>query len=242
LSLLLGLVGPGAFAKQAESLPSVITQLMPAARHSSLDQTIMQLLSHYHYRQGKVDDALSVAIFDAYLEALDFNRSYFLASDITDLSKKYRLSLDDNLLSGNLQPAYEMFNIFQRRLAERTARIMEQLRQDVDFNIDESLDVERKKAPWPASQAELDELWRKRLKNELLSLKLAGKDLAAARETLQKRYEGQLRRTSQSTSEDVFQMYMNAVSQSFDPHTAYFSPRADRARRGKNRPLPAAAK
>lgn len=226
LSLLLGLVGPGAFAKQAESLPPVITQLMPAARHSSLDQTIMQLLSHYHYRQGKVDDALSVAIFDAYLEALDFNRSYFLASDITDLSKKYRLSLDDNLLTGNLQPAYEMFNIFQRRLAERTARIMEQLRQDVDFNIDESLDVERKKAPWPASQAELDELWRKRLKNELLSLKLAGKDLAAARETLQKRYEGQLRRTSQSTSEDVFQMYMNAVSQSFDPHTAYFSPRA----------------
>ena len=86
--------------------------------------------------------------------------------------------------------------------------------------------VERKKAPWPASQAELDELWRKRLKNELLSLKLAGKDLAAARETLQKRYEGQLRRTSQSTSEDVFQIYMNAVSQSFDPHTAYFSPRA----------------
>ena len=97
------------------------------------------MLSHYHYRQGKVDDALSVAISDAYLEALDFNRSYYLASDIADLSKKHRLSLDDNLLAGNLQPAYEMFNIFQRRLAERTARIMEQLRQDVDFNVDESL-------------------------------------------------------------------------------------------------------
>lgn len=224
--LLLVLATPGAMATSTESLPPVITQLAPAAKHHHLDQAIVRLLSRYHYRQGKLDDAMSSTILGTYLKALDFNRSYFLASDIATFNRKYRFTLDNYLLSGNLQPAYEIFNVYQRRLAERTDRVLDQLDQNIDFSIDETLELDREKASWAVSRTELDEIWRKRIKNELLLLMLTGEDLDAARATLKKRYQGRLRYAAQATSEDVFQAYMNAVSQNFDPHTAYFSPRA----------------
>lgn len=226
LSLVLLLAIPATVACQTEAALPVLPQLAPAPKYVKLDQTITRLLSDYHYRQAKLDNERSVMILAAYLQALDASRTYFLASDMATFNRKYRTTLHDYLLAGNLQPAYDIFNVYQRRLAERTVWILGQLRHaNFDFKVDESLELERKNAPWAASQAEQDEIWRKRLKNELLTLMLAGKDLAAARETLEKRYEVRLRGTAQYTSEDVFQLYMNAVSHSFDPHTAYFSPR-----------------
>lgn len=225
LLLLLFLGLPPAVAWQAEpDLPAVIYPLNPAEKHRDLDKAIARLLIRYHYKQGKLDDTLSQAILDSYLESLDVSRSYFLASDIAAFNR-YRSVLDDDLQSGNLGPAYDIFNVYQQRLAERTDRILAQLRREIDFSIDESLETDRSKFPWARNQAELDEIWRKRLKNELLTLMLAGKELTAARETLRNRYLGLLRRTVRSNSDDVFQLYMNAVSRSFDPHTAYFSPR-----------------
>ena len=224
-AILFCLVLPSVTANQAVTSTSLaINELHPEAKHDNLDQTIVGLLTHYHYRQNKLNDQQSSAILDAYLEALDFNRSFFLASDIAAF-KKYRFSLDNYLQAGDLQPAYEIFNIYQQRLAERTARLRVQLERPINFNIDESVNLDRKEAPWATSKAELDEIWRKRIKHELLLLILDGKSLAEAKENLLKRYEGRLRRTAQSNSEDVFQIYMNAVSRSFDPHTAYFSPR-----------------
>jgi carboxyl-terminal processing protease len=223
--LTLALVWQGSWALQTDAaVTGAVTQLSPTASHQDLDKAIAHLLTRYHYKQSKLDDELSEIILDNYIESLDFNRSYFLASDI-DNFKKYRLSLDDYLRSGNLRPAYTIFNVYRQRLAERTERILGQLHQEIDFMVDESLDLDRSEAPWAKSRAELDELWRRRLKNELLTLMLAGKDLNGARETLEKRYQRLRRRTNQSNSEDVFQLYMNAVSRGFDPHTAYFSPR-----------------
>lgn len=223
--LLMGLAVPGAAASHGES-PAVaaVIELQPETKHRQLDKAITHLLSYQHYRRSKLDDQLSELILDAYLEALDFNRSHFLASDVAAFAK-YRRTLDNYLRAGNLQPAFEIFNVYLRRLEERTERIRRQLTEPVDFGIDESVELDRQDAPWPRSPAELDEIWRKRLKNELLTLILAGQDLETARQTLERRYDGRLRRTVQSTSEDVFQTYMNAVSRSFDPHTAYFSPR-----------------
>lgn len=221
-------VSPGSIARQAENFsPGVSTEipwLTPEPEYTKLDRIIASLLSYYHYNQGKLDNALSSNTFDNYLQALDFNRSYFLASDIAAF-EKYRFRLDDNIRAGNLWPAYDIYNVYQRRVADRTARIHEILRRPVDFSVPEFLELDRKEASWATSQAELDEIWRKRLKHELLNLILAGKDLDEARETLDKRYDGRQRRTAQSSSEDVFQLYMNAISQAFDPHTAYFSPR-----------------
>ncbi|MFO1371402.1 MAG: carboxy terminal-processing peptidase [Candidatus Competibacteraceae bacterium] len=220
--LIFALSLPGVFAKPDESATDNL--LVPTARQSSLDQTIVKLLSQYHYRQSKLDDNLSSLILNAYLDDLDFSRAYFLASDIAGF-EKYRTTLDDAIKDGNLQPAYEIFNVYLRRLTERTERIQALLKQDFRFDVDESLAVERKNAPWAKTLAELDEFWRKRLKNEMLTLMLSNKDQAAARELLSKRYDNRLRQARQSTSDDVFQLYMNAIAQSFDPHTAYFSPR-----------------
>ncbi len=225
-SLILALSLAGALAKPGDPGGDVtdIKPLAPASRHSSLDRTIAKLLSEHHYRQSKLDDRLSALVLTMYLDELDFSRSYFLASDIASF-EKYRDTLDDALKQGNLQPAYDIFNVYLRRLAERTARIQTLLQQDVRFDVDESLNVDRKDAPWARTPAELEEIWRKRLKHEILTLMLSGKDRAAARELLVKRYDNRLRQALQSTSDDVFQLYMNAVAQSFDPHTAYFSPR-----------------
>ncbi|HXH03643.1 MAG TPA: carboxy terminal-processing peptidase [Candidatus Competibacteraceae bacterium] len=227
LSLLLAALlaaSTGVLAAQPGSVVPAI--LAPQAKHKTLDQAIAGLLSHYHYRQAKLDDKLSTIILGAYLEALDFNRLYFLRSDVQGFERKYRIALDDALQGGDLRPAYEIFNLYQQRLAERTAWVSKQLQKPFDFGRDEELELERKNAPWAASSAELDEIWRKRLKNELLALMLVGQKEPEARKTLQSRYESRLKRTLQSNSEDVFQTYMNAVARSFDPHTAYFSPRA----------------
>lgn len=216
---------PGAFAKPADPVvDAAVGTLTPTPRQASLDQTIARLLSQHHYRQSKLDDRLSALVLTTYLDDLDFSRAYFLASDIAGF-EKYRTTLDDALKSGNLQPAYDIFNTYLRRLAERTGRIQTLLQQEFRFNVDESLDVDRKDAPWAKTPAELDEIWRKRLKHEMLTLMLSGKDQAAARELLVKRYDNRLRQGLQSSSDDVFQLYMNAVAQAFDPHTAYFSPR-----------------
>ena len=202
-----------------------LTPIEPSSDHVRLDQTIANLLAYYHYRQTKLNDQQASSILDAYLDALDPNRSFFLAADVRGF-EKYRHKLDDYIQNGNLDPAYEIFNVYLRRLAERTARLQRMLERDINFNVDENLELDSENRPWVENKVELDELWRKRLKNELLQLILAGKDYQAAKETLNTRYEGRLRRTAQYNSEDVFQIYMNAVAASFDPHTTYFSPRA----------------
>ncbi|MCB1823364.1 MAG: PDZ domain-containing protein, partial [Candidatus Competibacteraceae bacterium] len=225
LPLVLLLGSPGAFAKPAAPGGAIaVGDLMPAARHASLDRTIANLLSQHHYRQSSLDNRLSALILTTYLDDLDFSRSYFLISDIAGF-ERYRDTLDDALKKGDLRPAYGIFNVYLRRLAERTSRIQSLLERGFRFDVDESLNVDRKDAPWAASPAELDEIWRKRLKHEMLTLILSGKDQAAARELLSKRYDNRLRQARQSSSDDVFQLYMNAVAQAFDPHTAYFSPR-----------------
>jgi carboxyl-terminal processing protease len=224
LAALLPLVGVRA---SPSSFASIATpaNLAPLPQHSRLDRAIAELLDNYHYRNDSLDNEMSGEILETYLDALDFNRSYFLANDVESFKRKYRYTLDDYLRSGDLTPAYEIFNVFRQRLVERVARLKVQLKRPISFDVDETIELDREKAPWASSKVALDEVWRKRLKNELLQLVLAGKDFSGALETLEKRYDARLRRTAQSTSDDVFQAYMNAVSRSFDPHTAYFSPR-----------------
>lgn len=224
-SLLLVSGLPWMSATTAEPEPAAtVKSLAPTPTQTSLDRTIAKLLSQYHYRQSKLDDALSELIFKTYLDDLDFGRVYFLAEDVAGF-ERYRATLDDALRNGDLQPAYDIFNTYLRRLEARTAQVQTLLKQDFRFDVDESLEVDRKNAPWVKTSAELDEIWRKRLKHEMLTLMLSGKDRAAARELLSKRYDNRLRQALQSSSDDVFQLYMNAVAQAFDPHTAYFSPR-----------------
>ena len=189
-------------------------------------QSLHQLLGR-HYEKQRLDDDLSSKIFDLYIESMDGTRSYFLLSDIEEF-EQYRLKLDDGLIKGNLNAPFLMYNRLQQRITERLSFLLKQIPEKAkkyDFTKNEQLSLDRKDADWAKSIADLDNLWRKRLKNSILNLRLADKEDDAIYELLSKRYQNQLNRTHLSTEEDGFQAYMNAVAHAFDPHTAYFSPR-----------------
>lgn len=225
--LLLSLgAGTYSFADSVISDTTAVTfnNLEPEPQHRRVSQTISQILTQYHYLKKAIDDSMSSQMFDRYLESLDPNRLYFLNGDIQNF-EKFRYMFDDFVLSGQLNAAYDIFNAYQKRVAERLEYVFQHIDQPFDFSIDEYLNYDREKAPWAKDAAELDELWRKRLKNETLSLKLAGKESAGIVKTLRKRYKRMQKNVAQSQSEDVFQILMNAFAESFDPHTNYFSPK-----------------
>lgn len=200
------------------------TALAPEPHHRNVSQLVSQLLMRNHYQRKQIDDSLSSQIFDEYLKFLDFNRVYFLASDIQSL-EPHRYMFDDYLLSGQVEKAYEIFNLYETRVAERLEYVFQLLNREFDFTVDEYLEVNRENMPWAKTKAELDELWRKRLKNEALNLKLTGKDWNGIAETLRNRYKRIQKNVAQYQSEDVFQLLMNSLAESFDPHTNYFSPK-----------------
>ncbi len=183
-----------------------------------------RFLTNWHYKDTRLDDAFSSTILDEYIELLDPNRNYFLAADIASF-ERYRTSLDDALRHSDLLPAYDIFNVYVQRVRERVAFSRETLQRPMDFTIDEYFEFDREGAPWAKSTGELDELWRKRVKNDYLRLKLTDKDDAAIVETLQERYDNLDRRIKELNTEDVFQFFMNAFAQSIEPHTSYLSPR-----------------
>ncbi len=214
----------GGYATQSDSTALTFKPLTAKPIHHRVEQVISYLLSHNHYHHKEINDSLSSALFDNFLDILDGNRSYFLKSDI-DQFEQYRYQLDDFLKAGNLSVAYEMFNRFGRRFAERQHYISERLKTPFDFTIDEYYRPDRSKEPWADNTVQLDSIWRKRLKNEALNLKLEGKKDDKIYETLQKRYHTIFKRVIQTESEDVFQWYMNAFAEIFDPHTSYMSPK-----------------
>lgn len=193
---------------------------------TSSKQSLHQLLGR-HYEKQRLNDDLSSKIYDLYLKSMDGTHSYFLASDVAEF-EKYRFKLDDGLIRGNLDAPFAMYNRLQQRVTERLSFLLKQLPEkakDYDFDKDELLSLDRENVEWSKSTEELDDLWRKRLKNSILNLRLADKEDDDIYELLSKRYQNQLNRTHLANEEDGFQVYMNAVTHAFDPHTAYFSPR-----------------
>ena len=184
-----------------------------------------KFLANWHYKDTRLDDELSERIFKGYLDLLDPNYSFFLASDIETFAP-YQLRLDDALQHSDPTPAYEMFNVYVERVRQRVDFAREQLKKPMDFTIDENYLWDRSDIKWAKSEAELDEFWRQRVKNDYLRLRLTDKDDEAIVETLDDRYENLNRRISELNSDDVFQFFMNAFAQSIEPHTAYMSPRS----------------
>ena len=187
---------------------------------------VVELLKRHHYSKPPLDDARSAIIYDSYLKLLDPSRSYFLASDITEFDK-WKFQFDDFLKSGDLNPGFIIYKRYLDRVKSRLDFALAELNKGVDsfdFNAKETLQIDRKDAPWLKTEAELDDLWRKRIKDEVLRLKIAGKEPAKIQELLTKRYKNQLARLDQTRSEDIFQAYINTFAMSYDPHTNYLSP------------------
>jgi carboxyl-terminal processing protease len=167
---------------------------------------------------------MSPRVMDKFLNSLDGQRSYFLAGDIAEF-QVHRLRFDDMIRTGDIEPAYAMFARYQHRNRERIQYALALLEQEPDFTLDERFEFDREEAAWPASIEELNELWRKRVKNDAISLMLAGKTWVESKEVLRTRYDRVLKRGEQIKPEEVFELFLNSYARTFDPHSNYFSPR-----------------
>ncbi len=210
-------------AKDDDTL--TIQKLKPEPQHQRVVQKVTQILTQVHYKDVTINDSLSNQLFNNYLDFLDYNKSYFLASDIEEF-EVFRYNFDQFIVTGNVAPVYFMFNRFQTRMNERLDYVFKRIKEPFDFTLNEYFEPDRDSVYWAYTDEELNNYWRKRLKNEFLGLKISGKEDEKIRETLHKRYTNIKRRLNQSQSEDVIQIYLNALSHIFDPHTSYFSPKA----------------
>jgi carboxyl-terminal processing protease len=189
-------------------------------------KVVTQILDNNHYRKLQLNDSLSSAILDAYILTLDNGKVYFLASDIASF-EKYRFQIDDLTKQEDTSPAFVIYKVFQRRFDERMKYVMNNLVSfEFDFTKDEYYETDRDKEPWAKSDQELNEIWRKIIKNYALSLKLTGKKPEEITTMLKTRYERYIKSIGQTNSGDVFGMYMNTIAEAYDPHTNYLSPSA----------------
>ncbi|WP_428656970.1 carboxy terminal-processing peptidase [Runella sp.] len=198
--------------------------LKPTLTQEKVEAYVTKIFSGYHYRKFTMNDSLSSKMYDNYLNDIDRAKLYFLSSDV-QYFEKYRTQLDEALSNGDLAAAYDIYNTFRKRYRERSDYITKFLASPkFDFTVDETFNTDREKAAWAKNTEELDELWRKLLKNEALELKLSGKADSSVVTLLRDRYKNRERNLGRFRSEQVFQMYMNAFCEVLDPHTRYFSP------------------
>ncbi len=199
--------------------------LAPTQQERSLAPRVAGILEQNHYRHIPIDDKLSPQVLDRFLTALDPQHSYFLASDVSGFDR-WRLKFGDMIHTGEIDPAYFMFYVFQQRNRERMEYALKLLDTEPDFARDESFEFDRDKASWPSDQNEMNELWRLRVKNDAITQMLTGKSWSDTADTLRKRYKRVLARLDKISPEDVFEALMNAYASTYDPHSNYFSPRS----------------
>lgn len=220
--LMLSLLPSTAFS-QAEDVPT----LKPDASYIETQKKVVRYLTQKHYNKKPLDDEHSSAFFDAYLLALDPSRIYLNQSDVSSF-EQYRFTLDDAVSTDNMAPAYHIYTLFAKKRTARLNKLLNLLKGGVDqfsFERDEYYELDRSESSWALDDVELDDLWRKRVKASVISMLLQPKTKEELITTLTKRYEGSLRRSAQVTSDDVFQTYINALTQLYDPHTQYLLPK-----------------
>lgn len=212
--------------KASESITSSeqLPVLQQEIQHKTVSERVIGLLTKSHYRVLDLDSKFSRQVFDRYLKLLDYNRSLLLKSDIENFNSASERFIFDMKI-GNLDTAYKLYNLSQKRRLERFQFALKQLETPFDFSQKETIDLARDKIDWSKSEQDLDTFWRAKVKYDALSLKLAGKTDEEIKEALQKRYNSAIKRLAQTKSEDVFQLVMNAFAREIDPHTSYLSPR-----------------
>ena len=210
-------------APEPQPLVQGISNIMPDEKQALVCKEIVALIENYNYKKIKVNDSISSLVLDKYLKELDPYKYYFQASDIKEF-EKFRHSLDDDFRIGNLNAPFYIFNVYLKRYNEFIAYAFTQIKAKQNFNANETYVFDREKMPWAKSQAEINDIWRKRVKYELVNLKIAGTAEAKNVETLTKRYEALKSQASKLNNQDVFQTVMDAFTETIDPHTNYFNP------------------
>jgi len=198
--------------------------LTPTPEHSFSAVLVAKFITQFHYKKNKLDDTQSKAILSEYIDALDPNRNTFTQKDIEKFNL-YNSTLDDAIRDGNLSPAFSIYRKYNQRRIERADFALQRLAQPFDFTINEQYRFDRSEIAWSEDKKALNEVWRKRVKNDILILSLSEKSDEEIQKKLSKRYERIKTRTKQVKSEDVYEAFINAYLVSIEPHTAYFSPR-----------------
>jgi carboxyl-terminal processing protease len=201
-----------------------VSNIRPDEQQSLVCKEVVGLLETYNYKKPKLNDSISSIIFDRYIKALDPSRYYFLESDIKAFEAN-RYELDDDFRIGDLSAPFYIFNVYLKRYNERINYSMSQIKNKYDFTQNDTYVYDREKKPWAKSTAELNEIWKKRVKYELLNLRIAGTDEAKNIETLTKRYANLKSQAAKFNNQDVFQILMDSFTEAVDPHTNYFNPR-----------------
>lgn len=215
-----------ALACQAD--PRITTVVSPSDLKPDIQQSVevksvVELIENFHYKKVEINDEISSLVFDDYLKALDPGRNYFLQSDIIEF-EKYRNTIDDDVRTGDLSVAFYIFNVYQKRFNDRVNFALKQIDRKFDFASNDTYTYDREKMPWLKTQAESDDLWSKKIKYEILNLKVTGTDPAKINETLKKRYTNLTGQSSKFNNQDVFQIFMNSLTGSVETHTSYFVP------------------
>ncbi|MCJ8210846.1 carboxy terminal-processing peptidase [Mucilaginibacter sp. RS28] len=203
--------------------PVTAGDLHPDEQQSVVVKQVADLISKYNYKKVPLNDSISRIIYNRYLKSLDDNHNYFLASDIKDF-EKYQDVLDDDIKEGNLNNVFYIFNVYKKRYNERITYSLSQLNNNFDYSKDETFTFDRDSLPFVSSEADMNNLWAKRVKYDLLNLKLANADMAKNKETLRKRYQNLISQSNKLSKQDVLQIFMDALTNAIDPHTNYFNP------------------
>ena len=221
------LLGAALACKAAPSHPPMkvpgSNDLQPDEKQSVVTRYIAQLITTQNYKKVDLNDSLSNVIYNKYLKMLDENHNYLLASDIDGFAK-FKTQLDDDIKSGDLYDVFYIFNVYQKRYEERVKYSLTQVDNNFDFTKNEVFTFDREKLPFAKTTEELNDTWTKRVKYDLLNLKLASPDMVKNKETLKKRYQNLLSQSNKLTNQDVFQTFMDAFTTAVDPHTNYFNP------------------
>jgi len=213
-----------AFAVPASFELKDIPQLEQQIQHAKVAKRVSDLFSRSHYKFIPLDDKLSQKVFSRYLEQLDYSKQIFTQTDINKL-EAYQFSFDEDLKSGQLKPAYLIYQLNLQRRYERFSYALSLLSKEITFTAKDQYQFDRSDANWATDESELNKLWQQKVKSDALVLKLDGKTWPEIKEQLTRRYNVAIRHLTQTESEDVFQSFMNAYSHAIEPHTSYLSPR-----------------
>lgn len=201
-----------------------IKNIKPDVQQELVAKELVSLIENYNYKHIKIGDSISSIILDNFIKKLDGSRNYFLASDIKSF-EKFRTTLDDDFRRGDLSAPFYIFNVYMKRYSDFVNYSLNQVKQPVNFTSNETYTYDREKMPWISTQTGLNDLWKRRVRYDLVNLKIAGTSSEKNIETITKRYENVKSQNEKINNQDVFQVVMDAFTNAIDPHTSYFNPR-----------------
>jgi carboxyl-terminal processing protease len=210
-------------APKPQQLVPGVSNIVPDEKQALVCKEIVGLIENYNYKKLQINDSISSLVLDKYIKDLDPSRSYFLASDIKEF-EQFRYTLDDDFRIGNLNAPFYIFNVYLKRYNEWINYSLAQIKLKQNFNQNDTFVYDREKMPWATSTTALNDIWKKKVKFELLNLKVAGTTEAKNIETLSKRYDVLKSQAAKANNQDVFQTIMDAFTETIDPHTNYFNP------------------